>query len=215
MNTYAKFAPNVFVAKCPEQHERGAIIEVTTKYGQIHECIVWNYLGKHRDGSHCYSITRADGTDHQTRAAAKADRIEGYAANAQKRGENYQDAANEGRDFLVLAEPIKVGHHSEKRHRALIERNHNRMRRAIAEYDKVEGYESRAAYWSAKAEEVNLSMPESIQYYTFKLQEAEARQKGLKDGTIPREHSYSLPYATKAVKHLTEQVQLAHRLWGE
>ena len=33
-----------------------------------------------------------------------------------------REASNEGKEFLVMGEPIKIGHHSEKRHRALIER---------------------------------------------------------------------------------------------
>ena len=35
--------------------------------------------------------------------------------------------SNEGSEFLSLGEPIKVGHHSANRHRALIERNWDRM----------------------------------------------------------------------------------------
>ena len=40
MNTYYKFAPNVFLAKCDEKHEKGETIEVTTKYGKENESIV-------------------------------------------------------------------------------------------------------------------------------------------------------------------------------
>lgn len=29
MNTYAKYCPNVYLAKCEEKHEKGDIIEVT------------------------------------------------------------------------------------------------------------------------------------------------------------------------------------------
>ena len=31
MNTYQKYCPNVFVAKCDEKHDKGEIITVTTK----------------------------------------------------------------------------------------------------------------------------------------------------------------------------------------
>lgn len=31
MNTYHKFCPNVFLAKCDEKHEKGEVIEVTIK----------------------------------------------------------------------------------------------------------------------------------------------------------------------------------------
>ena len=57
MNTYYKFAPNVFLAKCDEKHEKGETIEVTTKYGKENECIVFNLIYE-RDGFYYYSIVR-------------------------------------------------------------------------------------------------------------------------------------------------------------
>ena len=44
MNTYYKFAPNVFLAKCDAKHEKGETIEVTTKYGKENESIVFNLI---------------------------------------------------------------------------------------------------------------------------------------------------------------------------
>lgn len=49
---------------------------------------------------------------------------------------------------------------------------------------------------------------------THELEKAKAKQEGLKNGTIPRRHSYSLAYATKDVKELTLKVQNAKKLWG-
>ena len=34
MNTYSKFYPNVFLAKCAELHDKGETIEMTTQYGK-------------------------------------------------------------------------------------------------------------------------------------------------------------------------------------
>jgi hypothetical protein len=42
----------------------------------------------------------------------------------------------------------------------------------------------------------------------------EKYQQGLKDGTIPREHSYSLAYATKDLKELKKKYETAKILWG-
>ncbi|MDG6260281.1 DUF3560 domain-containing protein, partial [Glaesserella parasuis] len=83
------------------------------------------------------------------------------------------EAANEGRDFLSLAEPIKIGHHSEKRHRALIERNARRMELAVEEMRKAENYADKIAYWESRAVKIDLSMPESLEYFKHKLKEAE------------------------------------------
>ena len=64
MNTYYKFCPNVFLAKCDEKHEKGEIIEVTTKYGKENESIVFNLIFE-KDGFYYYSIVRADGFNVQ------------------------------------------------------------------------------------------------------------------------------------------------------
>jgi hypothetical protein len=212
MNTYAKYCPNVFCAKCTDKHEKGATIQVTTKNGKEHDCIVFNLLLE-RDGFFYYSIVRADGFNAQERAKAKAERLQSAADNAEKKSNERWQASNEGRDFLALGEPIKVGHHSEKRHRALIERNHNRMRKSVELADKAESYADRAAYWEAKANDINLSMPESVEYYAFKLEQAKAKHQGLKDGTIERRHSYSLTYAKKEVNEAEKNLKTAQKLW--
>ena len=97
----------------------------------------------------------------------------------------------------------------------MIERNRVRMDKSMEYNRKAEGYTSRIEYWESKAQEINLSMPESLEYYEFRLEQAKEKQKGLKDGTIKREHSYSLAYATKEVKELEAKVQDAQKLWGE
>ena len=214
MNTYAKYVPSVFLAKCTEPHKKGETITMTTKYGQEHEVIVFNLISKQND-HYYYSIIRADGMNAQERAMRKAERLNGAASNAEKRGNNYREAANEGRDFLSLGEPIKVGHHSEKRHRALFERNHKRMENAFSEWEKSEQYERRAKYWEAKANTINLSMPESLEYFEFKLEEAKAKHEGLKNGTIERGHSYSLTYAKKELNEIDKKLQIAKKLWSD
>lgn len=122
MNTYYKFAPNVFLAKCDEKHEKGETIEVTTKYGKENECIVFNLIYE-RDGFYYYSIVRADGFNVQEWAKQRAERRHEWATSAVQKSCEYYNKSNKDKDFLSLGEPIKVGHHSEKRHRkALLDR---------------------------------------------------------------------------------------------
>ena len=73
MNTYHKFCPNVFLAKCDEKHEKGEVIEVTTKYGKENESIVFNLIFE-KDGFYYYSIVRADGFNVQEWAKQRAKR---------------------------------------------------------------------------------------------------------------------------------------------
>ena len=61
-----------------------------------------------------------------------------------KKSNERMNAAQEGREFLSLGEPVKVGHHSEHRHRALIERNNNRMDKAMEHLSKAEEQERKS-----------------------------------------------------------------------
>lgn len=212
MNTYYKFAPNVFLAKCTEKHEKGETIQIETKYGKKHDCIVFNLIAE-KDGVFYYSIVRADGFNHQEWAKKRAEKLQNAATNALNKSNSYWEASNEGADFLRLGEPIKVGHHSEKRHRALIERNHNRMHKSVEFQKKAESYESRIDYWESKANEINLSMPESLDYYEFEFERAKKTHEGLKDGSIKREHSFSLTYAKKKLNEIEGKLKLAKKLW--
>lgn len=212
MNTYYKFAPNVFLAKSDTHYKKGDAIQVTTKYGKENESIIFNLIFQ-RDGFFYYSIVRADGYNIQERAKAKAERYTNWAAYANKKSNEYYKASHEGADFLALAEPIKIGHHSEKRHRALIERNWNRMGKSVEMSNKQAVHEEKSSYWTAKENDINLSMPESCEYYEYKLEEAKMKHEGLKDGSIERSHSFSLTYAKKAVNDAKKNFDLAKRLW--
>lgn len=212
MNTYAKYTANVYVAKCTERQVKGSTILVETKYGKENECIVFNLVAQ-VNGFFYYSIVRADGFNIQEFARKKAERYNNWARSAENKSNQYWEASNEGRDFLALGEPIKIGHHSEKRHRALIERNHNRMNKSVEESKKVEQHESKADYWKRKANDINLSMPESVEYYEYKAEEARERHEGLKSGLYKKEHSYSLTYAKKAVNEAEKNFETAKKLW--
>lgn len=209
MNKFKKYCPNVWIAECEEEYEKGEIIILETQYGKEVECEVHNLIAS-KDGKFFYSIERVEKKNYAER---KAERYARAAANSVAKSNQAYQAAQEGREFLSLGEPIKVGHHSEKRHRALIERNSARIDKMLEFNNKAEEQERKAAYWEAKAKEINLGMPESLEYYQYKLEMAIDYQQGLKTGRYLKEHSYSLTYATKDVKELTKKVEVATLLW--
>jgi len=213
MNTYKKYCPNVFVAQCEEKHEKGDKIIVVTKYGKENECIVFNLIAE-KDGFYYYSIVRADGFNNQERARNKIEKLNNWADNADKKGDEWREKSNEGKDFLALGEPIKVGHHSEKRHRALIERNWNRMSNAMEEYKKAEAYRERTAYWERMANKIDLSMPESLEFFEAQLEEAKEYHQFLKDNPAERPHGMALSYASKKIKDLKSKYETAVKLWA-
>lgn len=213
MNTYAKFCPNVFVAKCTEKHEKGETIMLTTKYGKENECIVFNLVAE-KDGFFYYSIVRADGFNVQEWAKRRAEKLENAASNASKKSTEYYNKSHSMVEHIPFGQPILVGHHSERGHRRLLDKSWNAMGKSVEFSDKAESYESRAEYWNKRAETINLSMPESLEYFEFKLEEAQKIHEGLKNGTIQRAHSYSLTYAKKEVKELESKVKTAKLLWA-
>lgn len=216
MNTYKKYCPNVFIALCTEAHEKGEIITLTTKYGKENEHEVHNFLGQNKEGKFMYSITRVDGFDARERAKRKANKLKGYAKNANERSNKaYNNRASKAElEFMKLGEPIKVGHHSEKRHRKIYEKYDRQMRKSIDEQGKAKAYRQRAEYWEAKTDEVNLSMPDSLEFFEIQLKDAIEYHKFLKDNPNERPHSMSLQYANKKVKELREKVETAIELWG-
>ncbi|MGC7559830.1 DUF3560 domain-containing protein [Pasteurella sp. PK-2025] len=212
-NTYAKFAPNVFVAKCSKAHEKGDIIILTSQRGKETKVEIHN-LVKQSEEHYFYSFTRCDGMDSQKRAEQKVQRYQDAAHNAMKRSHQFLEAAQEGREFLSTGEPIKVGHHSEKRHRALLDRNHRRMEKSVEEMKKAESYDDKIAYWENRAGKIDLSMPESLEFFQFELAKAKEKHQELKDNPEKREHPCSLTYAKKTMNELEKKVKLAEVLWG-
>lgn len=213
MNTYSKFAPNVYVAKCEEQHEKGETITLETRYGAEHDCIVFNSIGQ-KDGFFFYSVVRADGFNVQEWAKRKAERLENAASNAEKKSTQYYKSSHDMVSGIPMGQPILVGHHSEKWHRKLLDKSWNAMGKSVEFSNKAEEYERRAEYWAEKASTINLSMPESLEFYEFELEKAKAKHEGLKNGTIERSHSFSLTYAKKEVNEIEKKLKLAVRLWG-
>lgn len=212
-NTYAKYCPNVWVAKCPERHEKGEVIPVTTQYGKDNDSIVFNLVAE-RDGFFYYSIVRADGYNLQERAKAKAERYSNWAASAENKSNQYYKTSHAITENIPMGQPILVGHHSEGRHRRDLEKSWNAMGKSVEFSDKAESHESKAEYWAKKANDINLSMPESVEFYEFKLEQAKEQHEGLKSGKIAKRHSYSLTYAKKDVNELENKLSTAKKLWA-
>ena len=213
MNTYAKYCSNVFVAKCDEKHEKEEIIEVTTKYGKENECEVHNLVHE-KDGFFYYSITRVDGYDAKERYRRKAEQYGTYSQNAEARADAYFERSKDAVKGIEFGQPIHVGHHSERMHRAAIEKSKSAMSHSVAEWDKSKEYAEKADTYQRLADSVmNLSMPESLEYYAEALEKAKEYHEGLKSGKYPREHSYSVVYAKKKVNELEKNLAIAKKLW--
>lgn len=213
MNTYSKFVPNVFLAKCEEKHEKGEVIEVTTKHGKDNECIVFNLIAE-KGGFYYYSIVRADGFNVQEWAKRRAERRQEWAAGAAKKSNEYFERSEQAVAGIEPGQPIIIGHHSEKRHRKALDTSWSNLGKAVESSDKAAEHARIAEYWEERAKMINLSMPESIDYFAHKLEVAKEYHEGVKSGKYPRLHAFTLTYAKKDVNELQKKYDLAVRLWG-
>ncbi|MBN9219569.1 MAG: DUF3560 domain-containing protein [Mesorhizobium sp.] len=73
----------------------------------------------------------------------RADRLEERARSARKHAAG-RDLKPHERDFLSLGEPVKVGHHSERRHRKLLDRAQKSLIERGQLLSKADGLERRA-----------------------------------------------------------------------
>ena len=213
MNTYYKFYPNVWLAKCSEPHQKGEEIIIANRYGKENSHIVHNLIYE-RDGFYFYSITRADGFNSQERALRKAEKWNNAADNSVRRSEEYSEKSRKHADFLSLGEPIKVGHHSERRHRKMLEDSWNNVGKSVEAYRKADEQRSKAEYWEEKAGQINLSMPESVEYFEEQMKKLRQIHEDMKSGKIARAHSYSLTYAKKAANEAEKNYKIALKLWA-
>lgn len=157
---------------------------------------------------------QVDGFNVQEWAKRRAERRREWSVSANKKSHEYFEKSNKDRDFLSLGEPIKIGHHSERRHRKAIADAWRNMGKSVEFSDKATEHERESEYWDKRATTINLSMPESIDFYAHKLEEAKEYHEGVKSGKYPREHSYTLTYAKKAVNEAQKNYDLAVKLWG-
>ena len=97
------------------------------------------------------------------RAKKRAERFEGYSKNAAKRSDTLCKESTGFIDGIPFGQPILVDHHSGKRHRRLLERSNNKMRKSIEEQKKSEHYEykARATLLNIERKEVNIGYIEN------------------------------------------------------
>lgn len=210
-NTFKKYTAGVYCMESDNsnlQHGDEAII--TTRRGKEVEVIVWKRLCQKNDKTY-YSVVRCDGFNRTEWTRRRMERAERSAAKNEQISADFFEKSKEGHDFLVLGEPIKVGHHSEKKHRALIERNHKRMEKAVEAMRKVEGYQDKADTLQRRlAKEINLDTPDSLEQLKQRVEDLETQRQAIKS----REHErWELSNLGANIRRYKKRLETAQELW--
>ncbi|HHC7333932.1 TPA: DUF3560 domain-containing protein [Vibrio parahaemolyticus] len=116
--------------------------------------------------------------DYQERIESKKERLEARAEKAQAQSNTRFETAHQLGNVLPFGQPILVGHHSERKHRRLIENIDNNMRKSIEAQDKANYLEAKAA--SVGSAGIASDDPEAIQKLKDKLANLERSQEMMK-----------------------------------
>ncbi|GBK97870.1 hypothetical protein VH1709_contig00012-0022 [Vibrio harveyi] len=116
--------------------------------------------------------------DYQERIESKKERLEARAEKAQAQSNTRFETAHQLGHLLPFGQPILVGHHSERKHRRLIENIDNNMRKSIEAQDKANYLEAKAA--SVGSAGIASDDPEAIQKLKDKLSNLERSQEMMK-----------------------------------
>lgn len=112
------------------------------------ECFIAAYTpSRHMflEESHRIGDLQEDDLSMEERAEVRRQRYEQYQANAAQRGNEARDKVRAIVQAIPFGQPILIGHHSERGHRAAIKRMENGQRKAVEEWGK-------SSYWQHRAE---------------------------------------------------------------
>lgn len=142
-------------------------------------------------------------SDYEERRKQRIERYKELSKKAEERSTMHCNS-NANRILQIApGQPILVGHHSEKKHRRLIEKAHNDIRKSIEEDKKSEFYSNRAK--SAENSKIIYSDdPKAIEKLEEKLERLENERKSIK----AREHeSWELANISANIRETKKRIE--------
>jgi hypothetical protein len=115
---------------------------------------------------------------YEAKQEARKERFEQRAKKAEQESTRRWKASSDIVGMIPMGQPILVGHHSEKSHRAALKRSDNHMRASIAEQEKAEYYEHKAAGVGKAG--ISSDDPEAVVKLTEKLERLEKSHEIMK-----------------------------------
>ena len=149
-----------------EEQETGQAVEVQGQEVKAHD--------EGKEIQEC-AFTRVDYDQAQE---SKAERYSERAAKAEARADGYYKRSQDLVGMIPLGQPILVGHHSEKRHRATVEKSHQAMHKSIDESRKADRLKMKAQTVGSGG--IATDDPGAMQKLQNKLEEHERTQRMMK-----------------------------------
>lgn len=210
MNTYKKYL-GAFVMESKQKFSHGDEAVITTQRGKEIHVIVWKEVAKLRDGGFYYTVIREDGLTKAEFLKRKAEKRREWADSAAKKSDTFYERSNKDSDFLSLAEPIKVGHHSEKRHRSIIEQANNNMKKCVEFEEKSKDHLEKYETLKSRANnDLSLDNPDCIDKIYDRLRLAEIKKAEAKKNS---ENSCIMNNRNSEIRRWKKALENAEKLW--
>lgn len=211
---FRKYTAGVYCLEAEEQYKHGDVVTVPTRRGKEVEVTIWKHLFT-KNGVSYHSYIRCDGINSGERLQHKAEKHRERSVKAAAESDRFYAKSNEHSGFLSLGEPIKVGHHSESRHRRIIEQANTNMGKCVAASNKASDLESRADGAEAASENIFIDTPECLPRLREKLDRLVAFQD---DAKARRKAGDDVPHFVTAnnganVRRVKKQLETAEKLW--
>lgn len=211
-NIFKKYTSGVFCMESDNddfKHLDETIIE--TKHGKEVDVIVWKKLFT-KEGKTYYSVVRADGLNRSEWLKRKAEKKRNSADRQKELSDSYYLKSRKDSEFLSLCEPIKVGHHSENRHRKMIDQANKNMGKCCEADSKAKEYNQKAETLEIKSKtEINIDTPDCIPALVEKIEMLEAKKKAIKDSGVYG--SYQLTNLGAKIRRYKDRFKSAKNLW--
>ena len=118
-------------------------------------------------------------SDYEERKQQRIERFRKLADKNETEAGDRFGAARKTIEHIPFGQPILVGHHSEKRHRAALDRHDQNMRKGCEAVDKAKHYQHRAdAAESSRA--ISSDDPDAVSKLKAKIADAKANQEHMK-----------------------------------
>lgn len=212
---FKKYTTGYYCLLHPDtEMQHGDQVTVTTRYGKEVECTIWKKLGNSRTGNGAYySYIRNDRFNRKEWMKRKAERATNAAERQNNLSEEYFAKSQKDRDFLSLCEPIKIGHHSEKRHRKIIDQAWENTGKMVTASEKAKRYADKAEEIESRiSREINIDTPESLQLLEQRVADLTEKRDALK--ASKKYESWQLSNLGANIRRYKERLETAKKLWS-
>jgi len=216
MTKFRKYAKSAWCIETTVDHVHGDKVTVTTRHGKEVDVKIWKLIFE-KDGVKYYSYIRDDGRCAKEKHLRNAERYANRANKKRDQSNDYYERSRKDSDFLSLGEPIKVGHHSEKRHRRMVEQARSNATKSVAALKESENLAEKAegAQYAADSK-IYLDTPDCLEALSNKLSQLEAEREAIKahnKTSSEKAPGYLLPNLGAQIRTTKANLKIAVAMW--